>query len=192
MGPAIPVGNAACPMFIAELYSGNGTSGSAEFRASTVSVNGTSGCLWPYHFVAESNGPGSTGLNASEFVVVRVTTSPPVAPPCVPSGSVSVNNTTYDSCTAALDWAGTGTASQPLVRTTFNGVRFQVSGYNTADCSVVNVTGEESSGAAYSLLIYPAPFNCTFDQPTALFPDGAFGATWSGGATIQLLVKASS
>jgi hypothetical protein len=72
---------------------------------------------------------------------------------------------------------------------TFHGARCTVEGYDAAECSVVNVTGDEPPGAAHSLRICPSPLDRQVTEPTVLSPDAPFGATWSGGSAIELLVR---
>jgi hypothetical protein len=189
LGPAVPVGAVACPLFVAELYSANGTAGSAVLPVVSSPPRMTSGCLWPYHLSATAN--GSVGLAMGEAVVATLAPTGPSDPACGSTGSVSVNNTSYWACQATLDWAAVdGTAPGVLLATTFHGVQFTVDGYNTADCSVVNVTGVEPSGATDSFLIAPAPIDCQVASPTVFSADSAFGASWSGGSSIELLVRA--
>jgi hypothetical protein len=188
LGPAVPFGAVACPLFVAELYTGNGTSGSASWGVARLPPGSTSGCLWPYRLSASSNASG--GLAPGETVVAALMPAAALVPTCVPSAPVVVNNTSYGACWATLDGAVVqGTAPAKLLAVTFDGVQFTVEGYATADCSVVNVTGVEPSGARYTLLLYPASLDCRFTQPTVLSPDGVFGASWSGGPSIELLVR---
>lgn len=113
---------------------------------------------------------------------------------CPPTTNVTVDGAVYWSCDATLYWNDSlqGPAFfsvQQLATVSFQGILFNITGYNTAECPVVNVTGQEPSGATYSFLIYPTPLNCQFTQPTVLSPDYVFGATWNGGASIQVLVR---
>jgi len=115
------------------------------------------------------------------------------AQPCPGSTTVQVGLTTYGECDAAIDWNSSagGSPFGPTNVTTasLDGVVFDVYGYG-GDCAVVNVTGHEPGGRTFSFLIYPVPDGCTFVQTTVFSPDGDFGATWTGGTSIELLVRA--
>ncbi len=125
--------------------------------------------------------------------------SSPGVQTCPEATTVTIGASTYWSCNAKLDWSGVGFVPAELARVSFQRVLFAVYGYNTMDCDVVNVTGNESTGAAFAFLIYPIPLNCDMSQPTVFSTDGAVGATWDGGVTgatggfgtIQLLVRSS-
>jgi hypothetical protein len=69
-GPGVPFGVAACPLFVALLYSSVGTSGAMTFSANALSVTSpTGGCLWPYEISLVS----LTGtLPSPTFVVVQL------------------------------------------------------------------------------------------------------------------------
>lgn len=125
--------------------------------------------------------------------------SSPDVQTCPGATTVTIGASTYWSCNATLDWSGVGFVPAELASVSFQGVLFVVYGYNTMDCPVVNVTGNEATGATFAFLIYPSPVNCDMSQPTVFSPDGAVGATWDGGltgasggfGTIQLLVRSS-
>jgi len=134
---------------------------------------------------------GSSGAPATGSMLP---TPPPPACPAV--GNASVQGRLYWSCEMSLDWGNLSGAaggfpggSTRAVEVSLHGVFFRVYGYDTEDCPVVSVTGNESNGSSYSFLIYPAPLNCEFNVPTVLSPDGVFGATWTGGAGVQVLVR---
>ena len=116
------------------------------------------------------------------------------APPCPGNGTVVFNGTVYATCGATIQWPAwinpSGTTNHTLVD--FHGVAFDIVGYLTTECTVVRVTGQEPGGATFSFLIYPTPVNCQFVTPTVLSADGMFGATWHGGASIDLLVRTSA
>ena len=114
---------------------------------------------------------------------------------CALSTNLTVNGTLYSSCNATLYWIEipspqTFFSIQHLATVSFQGVSFNITGYNTMECPVVNVSGKEAAGATYTFLIYPTPLNCQFTQATAFSPDLDFGATWTGGSSIQVLVRA--
>jgi len=116
---------------------------------------------------------------------------------CPTATNITFNGTAYTSCNATLYWSTSFEspqqmfAVQRLATVLFEGVSFNISGYNTVDCSVVDVTGREPTGATYSFLVYPVPVNCQFTEPTVFAPDNYFGATWTGGNWIQVLVRAT-
>jgi len=114
---------------------------------------------------------------------------------CAPGPNVTFDGEVYASCNATLAWNTTYESFQQwygvqsLANVSLRGVVFNVTGYNTMDCPVVNVTGHEPMGNTYSFLIYPIPDGCQFNTPTVLSPDHSFGATWTGGDSIQILVR---
>jgi hypothetical protein len=101
LGPAVPVGPVACPLFVALLYSANGTSGSAELHVTSSSPGLSDGCVWPYHLDASSNATGD--LAPGETVVAMITPADSTVPGCVLAGTVSVSPTPASACTAGLD-----------------------------------------------------------------------------------------
>jgi hypothetical protein len=112
---------------------------------------------------------------------------------CPPTTTVTVNETVYWSCTATLYWNPSvepeNFTVQELAVVPFQGVLFNITGYVTMDCPVVNVTGHETAGMTYSLWIFAIPMNCQYVHPTVLSQDQNFGATWNGGSSIQVLVR---
>ena len=121
-----------------------------------------------------------------------------VAPQC-PSNSatVQINGTPYWCTTATLNW--NDTAQGVKLNVTFHNVLFQLDWYLTFQCSVVNVTGHESSGVNYTLFVTS---HCTaffypgepppFPGPNFFSPDRVFGATWVSNSNMQLYVQAPS
>jgi hypothetical protein len=104
-------------------------------------------------------------------------------------GVVRLSSVNYWYCDARLNWTNYSYVPTEFVNLTFRGVVFKVSGYDTIDCPVVEVVGTESGGPHYSFLIYGTPMNCNITTPAVFSPDGLFGAGWSGGLSIRLLVR---
>jgi hypothetical protein len=117
---------------------------------------------------------------------------------CPGNTTIEFNGTTYWTCNVTLNWTGVRLFNTtPHIHATLHGVAFDVYAYDTMECTVVNVTGNESGGASFSFLIYPLSRlpNCTFTELTVLSPDREFGATWyagplgDSGTAVQLLVR---
>lgn len=111
---------------------------------------------------------------------------------CSSLGTAEINGTEYAICTVSINWGfwGLQYPRTSPIHLNVDGVLFNVYGYATIDCPVVNVTGQEPNGSSYSFLIYPTPLGCIFDRPTVFSADGEFGATWTGGSSLELLVRA--
>lgn len=110
---------------------------------------------------------------------------------CSTTGATKLSSGSYWYCDVTLNWTGWLPNVTELANVTFHGVLFNVSGYDTMECPVLQVTGYETGGPSYSFLIYATPLNCNYTHPTVLAPDGLFGASWNGEPVVQLLVRAS-
>ncbi len=104
-----------------------------------------------------------------------------------------LNGTAYDFCNATLDWSNATPSSGQveLAEMNFSGVHFVIFGSVTPSCPWVNATGQESTGATYGLFFGLIVKTCLPLLPTLLSPDGLFGANWTGGNSIQLVVDPS-
>jgi len=76
----------------------------------------------------------------------------------------------------------------------FHNVTFDLFGYETYDCPVVNVTGHEANGSAFDFLVAKSPLTCNggIQGPVKLSQDGDVGVSWSMGDSYAVLyVRAS-
>ncbi len=115
---------------------------------------------------------------------------PSVSGYCRPMGTVTENGSSYRTCTAVLNWSNVWYSPKEIATTVFEGVFFDLHGYDARESLVVNVTGHESSNVTQSFLLYTwcGP-GCSLPNVTVLSPDGNFGGTWNGGSSITLLVR---
>ena len=113
------------------------------------------------------------------------------APVCPTSRSTEVNGSAYGYCNQWLNWAGVGVTPVLLANMSFHSVRFTIYGNTqTWGCPVVNLTGTEANHSSSSVLLYGAPYDCNSFRPSMKFAsDLDFGANWTGGNVIQLLVR---
>jgi hypothetical protein len=106
-----------------------------------------------------------------------------------------VNGTIYAACTTSLDWNASSGVPLTWFDTAANhflGVQFSVSGNFQVSCPVdthalcvlLNTTGEEATGAIYSIMSHPSTVG-----HIQLSPDQEFGVVWYGGYTLELLVR---
>jgi hypothetical protein len=110
---------------------------------------------------------------------------------CRPMGLVSENGTIYRSCEVGLDWTNVWYTPKEIAQTFYQGILFNLAGYNTYGSPVVTVAGHEYTGLTYSFLIYTCPTACNQTNFTVLSEDRLFGAVWDGGPTMTLLVRAT-
>lgn len=113
----------------------------------------------------------------------------PQSPACPAQGTVELNGTMYVDCQIAISWEGVGFRQVVLAQVSLASALFVVSGYNTMDCPVLNITGTEPSGNAFQFYAAPIPSDCAAAMPPVFSPDHTVGAIWHQWWVIQLLVR---
>jgi hypothetical protein len=109
---------------------------------------------------------------------------------CIPGAGVTLNGVAFSTCGLVVHWNLFADGQQWLATASSQGILFNVSGYLTMDCPILNVTGREAGGRTYSLLVIPVPAGCRYIQPIVLSPDQAFGVVWNASEWVPLISEA--
>jgi len=117
--------------------------------------------------------------------------------PCPMTTTAVYNNSLYWTCSAEIHFAPISSDPSNHVTHTYvksHNVSFDLFGYETYDCPVVNVSGHEANGSMFSFLIAKSPLTCNggIQGPVKLSPDGDVGGSWAmGDSYVILYVRAA-